>query len=194
MLYPTHVTAHIVAVTGERLVTVSCNGWGDDSPILKNNQYKNPFWNELAFFRTDKGNTFFGEVCWKGALVGVERGEWHGDKMSYYSEYKGLNDHQVFANEEWRTDHGGFAVANPKMEPYPRKEWWNTEMLPEAMRHRTGHDDSHCFITHEFIDSIINERKPEVNIHEALAYTVPGIIAHESALKNGEQLKIPCFD
>jgi predicted dehydrogenase len=38
MLYPTHVTAHIVAVTGERLTSVSCNGWGDDNPILKNNR------------------------------------------------------------------------------------------------------------------------------------------------------------
>ncbi len=193
MLYPTHVTAHIVAVTGERLTTVSCNGWGDDSPILRNNWFGNPFWNETAFFRTNKGNTFIGEVCWKGALVGVERGEWHGDKMSFYSDYKGSGDHKVTVTEELGTEHGGFVVAKPKMESYPREMWWKTDMLPEPMRHRSGHEDSHCFITHEFIDSIINGREPEVNIREALAYTVPGIIAHESAMKNGEQLKIPSF-
>jgi predicted dehydrogenase len=194
MLYPTHVTAHIVAVTGERLSSVSCNGWGDNSPLLKNNRYNNPFWNETAFFRTDRGNSFFGEVCWRGALGGTERGEWHGSKMSYYSEYKGLEDHKMFAGNELTTDHGGFAVTAPKMEFCPRAEWWKTDMLPEPMRHRTGHEDSHCFITHEFIDSIINGREPEVNIREALAYTVPGIIAHESAMKNGEQMKIPCFE
>jgi hypothetical protein len=133
-------------------------------------------------------------VCWKGALVGVERGEWHGDKMSYYSEYKGLDDHKVFAGDVLTTDHGGFVVASPKMESYPREQWWKTDMLPEPLRHRSGHDDSHCFITHEFINSIINERVPEVNIREALAYTVPGIVAHESAMKNGVQLNIPSFD
>ena len=194
MLYPTHATAHIVAVTGERLITVSCNGWGDDNPILKNNRYDNPFWNETAFFRTSKGNSFTGEVCWKGAFIGTERGEWHGDKMSYYSEYKGLGDHKVTVSETLTTDHGGFIVAAPQMESLPRETWWKTDMLPEPLRHESGHQDSHCFITHEFIDSLVNERKPEVNIHEALAYTVPGIVAHESALKNGEQLKIPSFD
>jgi len=30
-----------------------------------------------------------------------------------------------------------------------------------------------------------------VNIHEVLAMTVPGIVAHQSALKDGETLKIP---
>jgi hypothetical protein len=33
-----------------------------------------------------------------------------------------------------------------------------------------------------------------VNIYEALAYTAPGIVAHQSALNNGEYLKIPVFD
>jgi hypothetical protein len=32
-----------------------------------------------------------------------------------------------------------------------------------------------------------------VNIYEALAMTVPGVVAHQSALKNGERLKIPQY-
>jgi predicted dehydrogenase len=35
MHYPTHCTAHLISVTGERLTQVSCNGWGDDDPILE---------------------------------------------------------------------------------------------------------------------------------------------------------------
>ena len=50
------------------------------------------------------------------------------------------------------------------------------------------------FLTHEFIDALVNERKPTVDIYEALAYTVPGIIAHQSALAGGKQMKIPSFD
>ena len=46
MHYPTHCTSQLVGVTGERLTEVVCHGWGDDSRILKDNVYGNPFWNE----------------------------------------------------------------------------------------------------------------------------------------------------
>ncbi|HID23705.1 MAG TPA: gfo/Idh/MocA family oxidoreductase, partial [Planctomycetaceae bacterium] len=48
-------------------------------------------------------------------------------------------------------------------------------------------------ITHEFIDSIVRGRQPAVNVYEAVAYTAPGIVAHQSALKGGEQMRIPDF-
>jgi hypothetical protein len=56
-----------------------------------------------------------------------------------------------------------------------------------------GHGGSHGPLANEFITSIIEDRQPAVNIYEALAMTVPGIIAHQSALKDGETLKIPQF-
>jgi predicted dehydrogenase len=194
MLYPTHVTAFLISVTGERLTNVTCLGWGDDSPLLRGNPYKNPFWNETAFFKTNRGNAFTGEVCWKGALIGTERGEWHGDKMSFYAEYKGVKTHQVKTSEKQGTDDGGFKIAEPEMVAYKQPLWWQTDMLPEPLHHDSGHGGSHTFITHEFVDAIINNRQPEVNIYEALAYTAPGIIAHESALKKGEYMAIPNFD
>jgi len=67
-------------------------------------------------------------------------------------------------------------------------------MLPQPLRHNSGHDGSHTFITHEFIDSLLNNRRPVVDIYEAIAYTAPGIVAHQSALKEGEYMKIPDFD
>jgi predicted dehydrogenase len=194
MLYPTHVTSFLISVTGERLTHVTCNGWGDESPLLKGNPYKNPFWNETALFRTNRGNSFTGEVCWKGALVGTERGEWRGDKMSFYSEYKSERVHQVIASERQRNDDGGFRVAEPEKAAYQQPRWWQTDMLPEPLRHNSSHGGSHTFITHEFVDAIIGNRKPEINIYEALAYTAPGIVAHASALKKGEYMKIPNFD
>jgi hypothetical protein len=45
-------------------------------------------------------------------------------------------------------------------------------------------------LTHEFISSIIEDRWPTVDVYEAVAFTVPGIIAHQSALRGGELLKI----
>jgi hypothetical protein len=72
--------------------------------------------------------------------------------------------------------------------------WWDSELLPEPLRHNSGHHGSHTFITHEFVEACLIERRPTVDIHEALAYTVPGVIAHESALKGGISVEIPQFD
>lgn len=194
MHYPTHCTAHLVSVSGERLNAVSCIGWGDDSPELEDNPYKNPFWNESAQFETDRENVFNVEVWWKGAHGGGERAEWYGDQMSLLSrsEY-GEGPFVVRAGAQTELDSGGFDRARPDVEVYEQPEWWATDMLPEPLRHNSGHEGSHCFITHEFIDAVLKQRKPAVDVYEAVAYTAPGIVAHQSALKGGERLKIKNF-
>ena len=45
----------------------------------------------------------------------------------------------------------------------------------------------------DFVEAILLNRKPLVDITMALNLTVPGIVAHRSALKNGELLKIPQY-
>ncbi|HOB85961.1 MAG TPA: hypothetical protein PKM76_16135 [Bacteroidales bacterium] len=57
-----------------------------------------------------------------------------------------------------------------------------------------GHGGSHGNLMNEFVMSIIEDRKPLVDIAMALNLTVPGIVAHSSALKDGELLKIPNFE
>ena len=195
MLYPTHCTSFLISVTGERLTHVSGMGWGDNSPVLKGNPYKNPFWNETAFFQTNKNTPFRVEVNWRGALRNVERGEWRGEKMSFFMPQTEPGESTIVRMDSKEgLDHGGFQVAKNVVETYKQPLWWETDMLPAPLRHNSGHGGSHTFITHEFIDAIVNNRQPLVNIHEALAYTAPGIVAHQSALKNGEHMKIPSFD
>jgi len=195
MHYPTHCTAHLLSVTGERLQKVTCNGWGDNNPILKDNAYNNPFWNESAMFTTNKGNGFRVNVWWKGAHLGCERAQWIGDKMSFYaSNPLGTGSMIVNASNQLGKDDAGFVRTKGKKQQYEQPNWWDTDLLPEPLRHNSGHHGSHSFITHEFVDACLNERKPTVDIYEALAYTVPGIIAHKSALKGGEQLTIPQFE
>lgn len=195
MHYPTHCTGYLVGVTGERMTQVSCIGWGDDSPILKDNAYKNPFWSETAFFTTNKGNAFRVGVYWNAAVGGCERGQWFGDRMSFYDPHpNGIGSIIRRAGEQTEKDDAGFIRKLPQLEKYQQPQWWQTDMLPEPLRHPSGHDGSHTFLTHEFIDALVNDRRPEIDIHAALAMTVPGIIAHQSALKGGEQMKIPQFD
>jgi hypothetical protein len=62
------------------------------------------------------------------------------------------------------------------------------------MTHSGGHGGSHPFLTHEFVNALAEDREPVIDMYESLAMTVPGIVAHQSALQRGEQLKIPSFD
>ena len=197
MLYPTHCTSHLISVTGERLAEVACHGWGDDDPIVKDNVYKNPFWNETALFRTDRGNSMRVAVWWRGAQTGGERARFFGDKMSFY--YSGPNGAEPCivrsqAKPQKEKDSGGFVRAAQIRENFAEVKWWKTDLLPDPLRHDSGHEGSHCFITHEFIDSVLKQRKPAVDIYEAVAYTAPGIVAHQSALQGGALQKIPSFD
>ena len=45
----------------------------------------------------------------------------------------------------------------------------------------------------EFVMSILQDRKPMVDIAMALNLTVSGIVAHKSALKGGKSMKIPQY-
>ena len=45
----------------------------------------------------------------------------------------------------------------------------------------------------EFVSAILQDRKPLVDVAMALNLTVAGIVAHKSAMKDGELLKIPQF-
>ncbi len=56
-----------------------------------------------------------------------------------------------------------------------------------------GHGGSHGHLTSEFIDAILRDRKPWCDVAQSLNMTVAGIVAHQSALKGGELLKIPQY-
>jgi predicted dehydrogenase len=195
MYYPTHSTSILLGVTRERLTQVSCIGWGDEDPVLRDNVYKNPFWGETALFNSNRGTAFRVQVWWNGAVGGTERGQLYGTKMSLYDPHpNGLGPVTVTQTDTGEKDSGGFPRRLNRVAKFDQPLWWKTGMLPEGMRHNSGHEGSHTFLTHEFVQSIVESRKPAVDVYEAVAYTAPGIVAHESALRHGELLKIPGFD
>jgi hypothetical protein len=69
----------------------------------------------------------------------------------------------------------------------------NRPPLPAGME-LGGHGGSHGPLTNEFIMALVEDREPLIDLYEGIAMTAPGIIAHQSALKNGEQMPIPDFD
>jgi predicted dehydrogenase len=57
-----------------------------------------------------------------------------------------------------------------------------------------GHGGSHGQLTNNFIESILLDKKPIVDVGDALNMTLAGVIAHQSALKGGEWMTIPQYD
>jgi predicted dehydrogenase len=191
MLYPTHCTGMVVPVTGERLTEVQAIGWGDGHEVLKTNMYGNPFWNTTAFFRTSKGRSSRISVFWHVAAGGTERAAFYGDRASYIlARPEGSPNTLVRISKDGKTviDANGYPEGVVKQERFQQPD--HMERLPAAMRVKSGHGGSHTFITHEFIRAIVENRHPAVNIWEAIAYTMPGIVAHQSAMRKGEVLKI----
>jgi hypothetical protein len=45
----------------------------------------------------------------------------------------------------------------------------------------------------EFVTAILQDRLPLVDIAQSLNMTVSGIVAHQSALRDGELMKIPQY-
>ena len=186
MFYPTHSIGFLTGVTGERVKKVSCLGWGGtraelkDHPYLAENAYQNPFWNEASMMLTDRGHTCRANVFWLCA-AGGERAQWFGDKATLYMPKGGL--------------HGpveGIRMKGSREAAIP--QYWKSDMLPESMRHSSGHGGSAVFISAEFVNALLEDREPEIDLYHSLAMTVPGIVAHQSALKDGEQLDVPQFD
>lgn len=194
MHYPTHSTGIVVPVTGERLVEVTAIGWGDGHEILKTNQYQNPFWNTTALFKTSGGHASRIAVYWHVAAGGVERGAFYGDRMScIMARPEGSPDTVFEIREGGRTaiDENGYPAGSVQRDHYRQPDHF--DKLPESMRVKTGHGNSHTFLTHEFVQAILEDRHPAVNIWEAIAYTLPGIVAHQSALRGGKPMKIPDY-
>jgi len=170
--YPTHASAYYVGVTGGSFTEVSCQGIRSSFDYLQpeNNRYKNPFGTEVAMFRTSEGGAARMIVSWDSPGYGGEMGRVRGQKGTYYN------------------DHGNFQTGEKSQSQLEIKR----PPLPPSVD-PGSHGGSHGFLMNEFILSILEKRKPLVGVVEALNMTVGGIVAHQSAMKDGELLKIPQY-
>ena len=170
MWYPTHSTAYYVAVTGQSFTEVSCQGFKGKIPQFQPdaNRYQNPFDSEVALFRTSEGGSSRMSVCWGMRGSGGETGLAHGE-LGYMhgTSFQPAEDQSKLPD-----------LSKPQ--------------LPPGMEDG-GHGGSHGYLTDEFVTALLENRSPLINIAWSLNMTVPGIIAHQSALNDGELLKVPQY-
>ena len=165
--YPTHSNAYYTGVTGGSFTEVSCMSMPSVSELLQpgNNVYKNPFGTEVALLRTSEGGTARMAVSWDTPGDHGERGRIRGQRGTFYEKYEGQEK------------------KLPEVTPVP---------LPPGVN-AGGHGGSHGRLMNEFVHSILENRKPLVDVAQALNMTVAGVVSHMSALKNGELMKIPQY-
>ncbi|MGA2068618.1 MAG: Gfo/Idh/MocA family oxidoreductase [Thermoguttaceae bacterium] len=166
--YPTHSNAYYVCVTGGSFTEVTCLGMPSLIPQLQpqNNRYRNPFGTEIALLRTSEGGMARMAVSWDTQGPESETGRVRGQRGTM-----------------WAAPYVGDEKKLPDLTLPP---------LPPGVA-TGGHGGSHGPLMNEFVTAILEDRRPLVDIHWALNMTVPGIVAHQSALKGGETLKVPQF-
>lgn len=173
LYYPTHATGYYTCVTGNSFTEVTCFGNRGIVPQYQaeNNVYQNPFGTEVALMRTSEGGMARMTVSRDTPGAGGETGRSRGQKGVY-------------------TD--SFSSEIPEMEEIVSKMSLTKPALPPEVD-AGGHGGSHGYLTAEFIDALLRGRRPLIDVVVALNTTVSGIVAHHSAMKDGELLKIPQY-
>lgn len=212
MYYPTHSVSMIVSVTGARFTKVSCLGQVDqsgDGIFGKGlNQWDNEFSNETALFRTSDGgsariNEFRRVGHWGGRSVRLSL---FGTEGCFEEQPEG----DVWVNREREVTplgnllrcsphRAGASDMGPKREDGTQHDF-HSGMAPvhpvwrlpkELVDMPTGHFGSHLFLVDDFVRACTTCALPANHVWAAARYNLPGIIAHESAKRDGEILAVP---
>ena len=176
MWYPTHAAAYYTCVTFGSLVEVSAMGKPSINYFRQpeNNVYGNCYGSEVGLFRTSSGGMARIMVSFDTPGWSCEVGRSRGQLASYSEGYK-------------------FNGAVPESQAIVDKLNLLKPALPKTVD-SGGHGGSHGHLMNNFVESVLKDKDPLVDVATALNTTMCGVIAHQSVLKNGELMKIPQFE
>jgi predicted dehydrogenase len=127
----------------------------------------------------------------KGALVKILRSQVAArPHMVWYSLY-GTKGHL-----EGQRDRGEGLYYNEEMGRYHNAVAMPCSLVdPDAPAEAKGggHGTSEYFMIRDFLDAIEQNTQPPIDVARAMDFTVPGLVAHESAMKGGQWMDIPQF-
>lgn len=210
MHYPTHSVSMILSVTGARAMTVSCLGFRDHHPDgifrMGANDWDNVFSNETALMRTSDGGMIrineFRRIGWRG-MSSVQT-SLYGTSGCY--EEQANSQVWVTIDPQEMTDLSALLKCQdvPVQEPQPDvdqvvlKEFYSgvsnvhpIDRLPRTFRGlHNGHLGSHQFLVDDFCRAVTTNTLPPNHVWAAAKYCVPGLVAHQSAMQEGQVLSI----
>jgi predicted dehydrogenase len=214
MLYPTHAIGGVLGAVPAHAVSVSCVGVKDDRDDGVFDQevsmFGNDFSNATALFELNDGGVMrTNEMRRVGypSHIRESRFRFFGTEASFEQLAKVTvwqDKHNVHDISEQVETQPSIPLDDPSLAnvaPDLRDAFvsglapvHDSERLPEEFRGApNGHDGSHHFLVDDFVTAVNTRTLPPVNAWVAARFTLPGIVAHESAMRRGERLPIRDF-
>lgn len=212
LLYPTHSIGGVLGAWPTHATSVSAIGVADDrgDGVFDRDvsMFDNDFSNATALFELAGGGSMrtneFRRVGYPSHLR-ESRFRWFGTEGSFeqlagttvWQTREGLEDISALidTNASLSPDDPSLANVAPALRDAFVSGYaaiHDRERIPEELRSQhNGHEGSHHFLVDDFARSVVADGLPPVNAWQAARFTLPGIVAHESALRGGERLPIP---
>ena len=198
MLYPTHSIGGVLSVLGQRAVSVSClavrDDRGDGVFDRSVSMFDNDFSNATALFElADGGIMRINEMRRVGypSHIRESRYRYFGTEASFEQ----LAEVSVWQDKTSVTDVSELLAPAPLAEGQPGYGFarvHDRSRLPRSYDGLpTGHEGSHHFLADDFVRAVTTMTLPPVNAWVAASFTLPGVVAHQSARRGGVRLPIP---
>lgn len=194
MWYATHAVSPLAALIDKKFKTVRCLGSGRiEQEYIR--QYNSPFAVESAQF------TFAdSDVCCEVTRSLFKTIRQYRESFDIYGTVRSFEWEQVIGGHP--VLYSGYEDAEQVVIP-DTDSLLPPEIAPFTLKNKIvddqhvsfiqgdGHGGSHPHLVWEFLSAIKEKRPARVNGSVAANWTMAGILAHESAMKNGAILEIP---
>lgn len=212
MLYPTHAVGGVLGAVPSYATSVSCLGIPDDrgDGVFDRDisMFGNDFSNMTALFELADGGTMrtneFRRVG-HPAKVHESRFRYYGTDAvmeqtstgAAYSDRNRITD----ISDLFYTSRGQVPADLGDLDPALAHSFasgsarvHDRSRLPAEFEGApTGHEGSHHFLADDFVRAVRTNTHPPVNAWRAARFTLPGVIAYDSANRGGERLPVPDF-
>lgn len=197
MHYATHCVGPCLALPRKLAEYVSCFGSGriDEALIEKKGS---PFAIETCHIKL-RDSDLSAEISrslFNTAREYVESFDVYGSKVSFEWQQIEAEKPAIFVGEKaQRIEVPDYAHLLPEpVRPLTTKGVYDADEHQHlSFIQGAGHGGSHPHMAHEFLRSIVEDRDPFPNAEESCNWTCVGILAHESAMKGGEIIRLPDF-
>ncbi|MEW1948770.1 Gfo/Idh/MocA family oxidoreductase [Pseudarthrobacter sp902506025] len=214
MLYPTHAIGGVLGAVPAHAVSVSCVGVSDqrnDGVFDKDvSMFGNDFSNATALFELNDGGVMrTNEMRRVGypshiresrfRFFGTEASFEQLAKVTVWQDKQDVHDisEQMETRPSMSLDDPSLAHVAPELRDAfvsGLSPVHDAGRLPvEFQGAPNGHEGSHHFLVDDFVTAVNNRTLPPLNAWVAARFTLPGIVAHESARQNGARLPIRDF-
>ncbi len=214
MWYPTHSIGGVLGAIPTHATSVSCTGMRDhtDDGVFDTevSMFGNDFSNMTALFELDGGGSMrineFRRVGYPSSIresrfrfFGTEGVFEQLVQTSVWQTGEGAEDvteqlatTATMSHDDPRLEHVSPALRAAFVSGHaPIHEQEAARLPAELEGAANGHEGSHHLLVDDFVRAVGTGTLPTVNAWVAARYTLPGLVAMESARRGGERLPVP---